>query len=91
MNDLERRIRELQQASKASPDGLVWTEDENKRLNALCRTLLATPAGDELMAYLRSITVDRIMPPTASDAELRMQEGMRRLVGILDQRRRAEK
>jgi len=42
------------------------------------------------MDYIKSISINAIMHPSCTDAELRMQEGMRRLAGILDHRRKTK-
>lgn len=87
MSDLSKKITEMQaRGARHGPDGFARSPEAEERLNALCRTLFTSPAGQEVMEYLRSITVNAVMPPNASDAELRDREGMRRLVGILDQR-----
>lgn len=43
----------------------------------------STPVGVACLDYLRSITLNRVSPPGASDAELRELEGQRRLVAGL--------
>lgn len=53
----------------AEPDGLA-------RAAAGC---LAKGSGPEFLAGLRRLTVERELPPDASDAELRDLEGQRRL------------
>lgn len=88
MSDIvERKIRELRERQAQSPDGIVRSSDVEEKINAACRSALNTPSGKMVMDYLRSITLNTVLPPSASDAELRMQEGMRRLFGILDARR----
>ncbi|WP_138469872.1 hypothetical protein [Poseidonocella sp. HB161398] len=69
-------------------DGIPRTAQGDEQINDICRAALNTPAGERLMDYLRSITASVVMPPSASDAELRDLEGMRRLHGILDYRRK---
>ncbi len=36
--------------------------------------------GQDVLAYLRSITIDKTLPPTCTDAELRWAEAQRALV-----------
>jgi len=86
---IEKRIREARDRASASPDGFVRSPQAEERINAICRTVLTGPAGEALMDYIRAITVNMVLPPSASDAELRSMEGMRRLAGILDRRRHA--
>ena len=48
------------------------------------KTFIA-PAGQKVMAHLRKITIERILGPNASDAELRTLEGQRALVKQIEQ------
>lgn len=85
----ERKIREAKALAAESVDGFARSPDLEEKINGVCRTVLNGPAGEQLMSYLKSITVDVVEPPSASDAQLRTREGMRRLVGILDTRRKS--
>lgn len=87
----DRRIREKIEAGKASIDGFLRAPDLEEKINAAFAATLNGPSGRMVMDYLRSITVNTVLPPSASDGELRMQEGMRRLFGIIDARRGAKK
>ena len=49
-------------------------------IDQLFARVLNTPAGKELMAYLRSITLERVLGADASDAAIRFLEGQRFLV-----------
>lgn len=86
---LSRQIREMQERARQSPDGFARSEEEEERINGICRSVLTSPGGKELMNYLRSITVSAVVAPEASDAVLRDREGMRRLFGILENRARS--
>jgi hypothetical protein len=91
MSDIvDRKLKELRERQAQSPDGVIRTADLEEKINGACRTALNSPAGQTVMDYLRSITLNTVLPPSASDAELRMQEGMRRLFGILDARRNSK-
>lgn len=68
------------------PDGHYRTEEEERRINLVVLDALGGPAGQELMKYLRSITIEVAAGPKISDAELRHLEGMRFLAGLLSQR-----
>jgi hypothetical protein len=87
---IERRIREIQDQAKNSFDSFHRPAKAEENINITCRNVLNSPDGENLMTYLRSITTDAVMHPSCTDAELRMQEGMRRLVGILDARRKSK-
>lgn len=89
MSDLRRKI-ELAQASRAETiDGYARNPEAEEIANTTCRAALNGPSGEALMDYLRAITTNVVLPVTATDAELRALEGQRRLVGILDARRRS--
>ncbi len=58
-----------------------------RKLNALALRVFATGDGQELLNYLKNITLNRPLPPEASDAHLRHMEGARWLVGVIEERR----
>ncbi len=88
---VKRKIQEISELAANSIDGWSRPPRAEEQINALCRDVLNGSAGEALMDYLRSISTNAVMHPSCSDAELRMQEGMRRLVGILDARRKTKK
>tara|TARA_R100000322_G_scaffold60411_1_gene37356 strand:+ start:246 stop:437 length:192 start_codon:yes stop_codon:yes gene_type:complete len=45
-----------------------------------------TEHGDKVLKYLRSITIETVAGFNISNEELRSREGMRFLVGIIEQR-----
>lgn len=85
---VKRKIQEISELAANSIDGYTRPPQAEEQINAICRDVLNGTAGEALMDYLRSITTNAVMHPSCSDAELRMQEGMRRLVGIMDARRK---
>lgn len=68
------------------PDGYQRTPASEAKLNILCASVLGTAAGQELMNYIKSITINRVSGPEVSDAHLRHLEGMRHLAAILQLR-----
>ncbi len=89
MIDIEKRVEQLKKEARETIDGFKRRPEDNEQLNILCRRVLNSEDGEKLMAYILSISVNAILPTTATDAELRMQEGMRRLASILDIRRKS--
>lgn len=83
---LEKRIRTAREAQAASIDGTVRSAEAEDTINGAFRAVFAGPSGQAVLDYLRSISLNTVMPPSASDAELRMQEGMRRLFGVIHAR-----
>ena len=67
-------------------DGVTRTKEAEQRLNALCQTVLDSEGGKQFMDYLRSITLNFVVPPTGTDAQLRHHEGKRELFMILQSR-----
>ncbi len=55
----------------------------NAPIHKLTR-LFTSSDGKEVLTYLKSLTQERILPPTASDSELRFLEGQRFLVHTIE-------
>ena len=58
------------------------------RLNLMAARLFVSGGGREFLDYLKTITVNRVCGPLASNKELRHLEGARWLVGVIQQRLR---
>jgi hypothetical protein len=56
----------------------------DRRVEEACARLFLTPDGEILLAFLRAKTKERVLPPAATDAELRDLEGGRRIVSMLE-------
>ncbi len=67
-------------------DGITRTADEEEKINSACRAALTSPTGKAMMAYIRSITLNAVVPAGEPDSVLWDREGMRRLAFILDAR-----
>jgi hypothetical protein len=67
-------------------DGLPRSTEAEEAVNAIFRRLFSEPQGPEVLAYLQQITIQRVLDPSATDAELRHLEGMRALVAIITAR-----
>jgi hypothetical protein len=76
------RPEELQ----TGPDGVPRARAEQARINELLALAFKGDAGKAAMDYLRSISIERVCGPGASDAELRHLEGMRFIVAVISQR-----
>jgi len=87
---VKRKIEEVRSLAENSVDGYVRSPKAEEQINVVCRNVLNTDDGDAVMDYIKSISINAIMHPSCTDAELRMQEGMRRLAGILDHRRKTK-
>lgn len=80
-----------QQQPRLGPDGNIYSRDDDDRLNKLFASVFGRGAGKEVLAHLRSITIEMVAGPNITDAELRHREGARHLVGIIEARVRKGK
>jgi hypothetical protein len=69
-------------------DGISRSPKEDEELNLIISALFRSRAGKRVLDYLRSITIEYVAGPNISDGELRHREGMRYLVGIIEERMR---
>ena len=67
-------------------DGLPRSKSEDERISKDIQALFKTPNGKQVLQYLRSITIETVQGPNATDAELRHLEGQRSIVGLLSRR-----
>lgn len=64
-------------------DGIKRTKEEEKRLAQTVAATFATPGGQETLAYLKKITIQRVMPNSATSNALWHFEGQRHLVALI--------
>lgn len=67
-------------------DGIQRPLSDEQKLNKVFASLFTTPAGQEVLKYLRSVTIELVSGPAISDEELRHREGQRYLVGLIESR-----
>lgn len=73
-------------------DGYPRPKEEDEKISQDIRALMGSPAGREVLRYLRSITLDAVAGGGISDGELRHLEGQRFVVALLERRiKHAEK
>lgn len=58
--------------------------DADRKLALAFHEVFSTPAGKQVLDYLRASYVHSIMPPEATDQQLRYREGQRSVVGVCD-------
>jgi hypothetical protein len=68
------------------PDGIPRSPDKEHELNKIFNGVFTGSAGSEVLKYLRFITIEAVSGPNISSTELFHREGMRYLVGIIEQR-----
>ena len=71
---------------QVSIDGIKRIQTNEDKLNSTLLSCFITDAGQETLKYLRSITIESVAGFNITDQELRAREGMRFLVGIIEQR-----
>jgi hypothetical protein len=67
-------------------DGYVRSIDAENDLNSLLAGLFLQDTGGKVLDYLRSITMNAVVPHTEGAERLRHQEGMRDLFRIIQER-----
>ena len=67
-------------------DNFPRLKEDDDLISRDINSLFKTPNGTAVLKYLRSITIESVQGPNASDAELRHLEGQRYLVGLIERR-----
>lgn len=75
-----------QEARVQGLDGLTRSKKREEELNKLAVGTFSGQGSKEFLRYLRSITIESACGPHVSPNELFHREGMRFLVGLIEQR-----
>ena len=67
-------------------DGILRKSERDVEISQNVAQIFSTPTGQEVLKYLRSVTVEMVNGPNVSTEELRHIEGQRYLVGLIEQR-----
>ena len=67
-------------------DGIQRKSERDVEISKNVAQIFSTPTGQEVLKYLRSVTVEMVNGPNVSTEELRHIEGQRYLVGLIEQR-----
>ena len=67
-------------------DGNVRAVDADRQISQNIAEVFSSPAGKEVLRYLRSITIEMVSGPNITTEELRHLEGQRYLVGLIERR-----
>lgn len=67
-------------------DGIQRPAESDLQISMNVAEIFSSPAGAEVLRYLRSITIEMVNGPNVSTEELRHLEGQRYLVGLLETR-----
>ena len=71
---------------QVSIDGVSRTQTAEDKINTTVLSCFITDAGQEPIKYLRQITIESVAGYNITSEELRHREGMRFLVGLIEQR-----
>ena len=69
-----------------SLDGFQRNKENDEKISLDIQALFSTPSGQQVLKYLKSITIETVNGPNVTDMELRHLEGQRYLVGLIDRR-----
>ena len=69
-----------------SIEGYTRSNEKENELNLLFAKLFNDKKGEEVLKYLKSITVNIVSGPEISNDRLRHLEGSRYIVGVIEQR-----
>ena len=67
-------------------DGIQRTSEKDSEVSHNIAQIFESPAGKEVLRYLRSITIEMVNGPNVTTEELRHLEGQRYIVGLIEQR-----
>lgn len=67
-------------------DGVQRGSALDKQISQNVASVFSTPTGQEVLRYLRSVTIEMVNGPAVSANELMHMEGQRYLVGLIERR-----
>ena len=76
----------MPQNSHIGLDGIARKKSEEDSISLNFGSLFSEPTGQEILKYLRSVTIEMVSGPNISTDELRHLEGQRYLVGLIERR-----
>lgn len=81
-----RELCQLNNKVNIGIDGIQRKSERDVEISQNVAQIFSTPTGQEVLKYLRSVTVEMVNGPNVSTEELRHIEGQRYLVGLIEQR-----
>ena len=67
-------------------DGIHRASDKDVQISRNVAQIFNSPTGQEVLKYLRSITIEMVNGPNVTTEELRRLEGLLYIVGLIEQR-----
>jgi hypothetical protein len=79
-------INAARQKSAPDIDGVYWSPEQRKKLNALCAELADHPKFQDFLGYLRALTIECVEGDSVNPQSLVHREGQRWLVKLIEGR-----
>lgn len=67
-------------------DGIQRSGESDMQISETVASLFSTPSGEEVLRYLRAVTIEMVNGPAVSATELMHMEGQRYIVGLIERR-----
>ena len=67
-------------------DGYKRKKDDDEKISDAVGSCFSTPVGQQVLTYLKSITINSVSGPDITDQQLRHLEGQRYIVGLIERR-----
>jgi hypothetical protein len=67
-------------------DGVQRSAEVDRQISQVMASVFSSPSGQEVLRYLRSVTIEMVNGPAVSVNELMHMEGQRYLVGLIERR-----
>lgn len=74
----------MPQSNHIGLDGIPRSKAKEDKISLDITSLFSKPTGQEVLKYLRSITIEMVGGPDISDGALRHLEGQRHIVGLIE-------
>jgi len=67
-------------------DGVQRSAEIDRQISETIASVFSSPSGQEVLRYLRSVTIEMVHGPAVGANELMHMEGQRYLVGLIERR-----
>tara|TARA_R100001443_G_scaffold114767_1_gene131200 strand:+ start:1399 stop:1719 length:321 start_codon:yes stop_codon:yes gene_type:complete len=67
-------------------DGYNRKKEDDEMISDSIGSCFSTPVGQQVLTYLKSITINTVSGPDITDQKLRHLEGQRYIVGLIERR-----
>lgn len=74
----------MPQSKHLGLDGITRSKEAEDRISLNIASLFSEPTGQEVLKYLRSVTIEMVGGPDITDGALRHLEGQRHIVGLIE-------